>query len=163
MSSQLTALLLAVPYAAAILLWLKCMHFLSQHSIHLRAVAKSGSAHRTAFPVACFVTLAANVGVAVVAQGKTGGMGLFLPLLTCSLALNLYLAYAILFHGAWVVTAVFRFENGSDATGRLQASFAQHQKHKRFLRICFSIVATLFAVSLALIANTVRRAILSLP
>lgn len=163
MSSQVTAILLAVPYAAAILLWVKCAHFVNRRSIDLRAVTNRGSTHRTAFPAACFVTLAATVGVAIVAQEQAGGMGLFLLLLTCSLALNLYLAYAVVFHGAWVVTVVFRLEVGSDPTNRMQASFAEHQKHKRFLRICFAMVAALFAMSVALIANTVRQATLSLP
>lgn len=162
MSSHLTALLISIPYAAAILLWVKCVHFLNRRSIDLRAVANHGSAHRKALPVVCFVTLAANAGVVMVAQEKAGGIGLFLLLFTWSLALNLYLAYAVVFHGAWVITAIFRLEDSSDPTSRLQASFAEHQKHKCILRICFAVVTTLFAVSVALLANTIGQAMLNM-
>ncbi len=159
----MTIVLLSLPYVAGVLVWAKCLSFARRHSVDLQSIANRGSKHRLVFPAICLATLVTTIVLAVAAQNKDAGIGLFLLLLSASLALNLYLAYAVVFHGAWVVAAVFGSTAGADPVARLQTAFRKHQQHKRFLGLCFAAVATLFAVSFALIAATIGRATIGLP
>jgi len=162
MSNHVTTVLLWLPYVAGVLLWAKCMSFARSHSVDLQAVTKRGSVHWLAFPVVCLVTGVTTIGLAVTAQNKHAGIGLFLLLLG-SLVFNLYFAYTVVFHVAWVASAVFGLKHGTDALAQLEAAFAKHQRHKRFLALCFGIVAGLFAVGVALLAITTSQARFGMP
>jgi len=163
MSDPVTTALVSLPYVIGVLVWAKCMLFLRRHCVNVQAVTHRGSKHRLAFPVVCLVTLVTNIALAEAAQRENAGISLFLLLLSGSLALNLYLAYTVIFHMAWIASAVFAWKVGTSAIAQLEAAFANHQEHKRSLGLCFGVVAGLFAVKVALLATAILVAWLGTP
>lgn len=149
------SVLLPLPYLAAILLWVQCARYARCRAVDLRNITGEGSLHRSAFPVACLATVAATAGLARGAEDGGTGFEMTMLLLLVSLILNLYLAYVVMFHGAWILVWVLRCGEADDPAAGLKAAFTKHCRHKRLLRVCFAAVVALFVIAVALLSAVV--------
>jgi len=156
-----------LPYIAVVGVWARCHTFLRKHAIDLRAITGGAAGHWLALPVVCFVTPVIAVVGDVLRGRKDVGIEVFIVVFLLQrlalYALNIYLVYAFVFHGTWIVAGVFGSKSGSDAAKRLRKAFAEQQRHRRFIWVGFITFAAIILGQWCHTALVLGRALYMLP